>query len=96
MFIVKTVKILVLIKIIIILKDKTIHRKYWSSFSIDKFLTSAFIEKILCCKTYRMWENFGLQKWQEPMFLLDLFHIILETEFSLLLDEKEKVTSDEM
>lgn len=53
--------------------------KYWSSLSSDKSLTSAFTEKILCCKTYRMCENFGLQKQLRPILLLDLFHIILET-----------------
>jgi len=43
-------------------RDKTICRKYWSSLSSDKFLTSAFTEKNLHCKTYRMCENSRLQK----------------------------------
>lgn len=41
-------------------RGKTIHRKHWSSLSIDKCLTSALTEQNLCCKTYRMCENFGL------------------------------------
>lgn len=67
-------------------RGKTIHKKHWSNLSSDKCLTSALTEENLFCKTYRMCENFGLQKQLRPMLLLGLFNIMLETWFSLSLE----------
>lgn len=77
-------------------RGKTIHKKYWSSLSSDKCLTSALTEKNLCCKTYKMCEKSGLQKQLRPMLLLALFHIMLETQFSLSLEEEYKAISHEL
>lgn len=39
-----------------------------------------------------MCENFGLQRQLRLILLLDLFHIILETLFSLLLEEYKAIS----